>query len=85
LRVEQLEPRLAPANTLSIGDASVTEGNSGTVNMNFTGTCTGDLSNAITVGYTTANGTATAGSDYTAQTGTVPSPRARPRPPSAIR
>jgi hypothetical protein len=70
-RLEELEARLVPATTLSISNASLTEGNAGSANMVFTVTRSGDLTNAITAGYTTADGTATAGSDYTAQTGTV--------------
>jgi hypothetical protein len=52
--------------TLSIDDVSVTEGNSGTVNAVFTVTKTLQSSQNVTVDYATANGTATAGSDYTA-------------------
>ena len=57
--------------TLSIADASKAEGASGTSNMAFTVTLSKASTTSITVGYATANGTATAGSDYTATTGTV--------------
>ena len=71
LRLERLEPRDLPANTLSIGDAVLTEGNSGSANMVFTLTRTGDMSADWTVGYQTVAGTAVAGSDFTAQSGTA--------------
>src|SRR5205823_324910 len=66
LQLEALEPRWLPASTLSLGDATVVEGDAGTVDLVFPVTRTGDLTSAITVGYTTADGTATAGVDYTA-------------------
>jgi hypothetical protein len=55
--------------TLSINDATVNEGNSGTTNAAFTVSLSAASTQAITVSYGTANGTATAGSDYTAVTG----------------
>jgi len=57
--------------TLSINNPSVTEGNSGTVNMTFTVTLSQASATAITVGYATADGTATAVSDYNATSGTL--------------
>jgi chitinase len=56
---------------LSIADASITEGNSGTKLMTLTVTLSAPASGPVTVGYATANGTATAGSDYTAKSGTL--------------
>src|SRR5690606_19788209 len=47
--------------TISIGNATATEGDSGTVNMTFTVTLSKASTSPITVQYTTANGTATAG------------------------
>jgi hypothetical protein len=70
-RLEHLEDRLVPNNTLSVSDATLMEGDTGTADMVFTITRTGDLSSALTVGYTTANGTAAAGDDYTPASGTV--------------
>ena len=55
------------APTLTISNASLTEGDSGISNMNFTVSLSSSA--AATVNYTTSNGTATAGSDYTAKTG----------------
>jgi hypothetical protein len=57
--------------TLSISDASVTEGNAGTVAAQFTVTLSAPATGAVTVGFATADGTATAGSDYTAASGTL--------------
>jgi chitinase len=57
--------------TLSINDWAVAEGNSGTTAANFTVTLSAAASGTVTVGYSTANGTATAGSDYVAGSGTV--------------
>ncbi|MGB7326276.1 MAG: Calx-beta domain-containing protein [Rubripirellula sp.] len=55
---------------LSISPATVSVGEAAG-NATFTVTRTGGSDGAVTVGYTTANGTATAGSDYTANNGTV--------------
>ncbi len=60
-----------PAPTLSIGDVSVTEGNSGSTNATFTVTLTGATAQTVTVNYATSNGTATASSDYTTTSGTL--------------
>src|SRR5205814_2262215 len=59
------------APTLSIADATTTEGNSATVTAVFTATLSAVSGRTVTVGYSTADGTATAGSDYTAATGTL--------------
>jgi hypothetical protein len=56
---------------VSIADTSVTEGNSGPANATFTVTLNPVSSQVITAQFTTANGTATAGQDYTATSGTV--------------
>jgi len=54
-------------STLAVRDARVTEGGAGTTKaMVFTVTRAGDTTGTSTVKYSTANGTATAGSDYTA-------------------
>ena len=59
------------APTISINDVSVTEGNSGTVTAGFTVSLSAASSQSITVDYSTANGTATSGSDYLSASGTV--------------
>ncbi|MCA1991120.1 MAG: cellulose binding domain-containing protein, partial [Coleofasciculus sp. S288] len=56
---------------LSISDASFTEGNSGTTNRGFTVKLSAASTKTVTVGYATADGTAKAGSDYTAKSGSV--------------
>ena len=59
-----------PADTVTITDVSVNEGNSGTSLMTFTVTrASGNT--AFAINYATANGTATAGSDYVGTSGTL--------------
>src|SRR5439155_16676653 len=57
--------------SLVVNDTSVTEGNSGTTLLNYTVSLTKPLTTPVTVNYATAAGTATAGSDYAAATGTL--------------
>ena len=57
--------------SLSISDATVTEGNTGSVSATFTLTLSAASSQPITLHYATADGTATAGSDYTAASSDV--------------
>jgi parallel beta-helix repeat protein len=61
----------ALASSLSIGDGSTTEGNSGTKTLGFTVTLSPASASTVTVSYATASGTATAGSDFVAQTGSL--------------
>lgn len=56
---------------LAISDAQVIEGDSGTKPLEFTVTRSGDTSGAAAVDYETFDGTATAGSDYVATSGTL--------------
>src|SRR5262249_14941268 len=56
---------------LSINDVTVTEGNSGTTLANFTVTPDAAVDIPVSVDFATANGTAQAGSDYTAANGTL--------------
>ena len=51
--------------------APIDEGDSGTVTLLFTVTLSSASTDTVTVAYTTANGTATAGPDYTAVSGTL--------------
>ena len=62
-------PPVLPA--LSVGDASLVEGNSGTKQMVFTVSLSQAATGPVTVNYATANGTATAGQDYVAKSGTI--------------
>jgi hypothetical protein len=57
--------------TLSIDDVTIIEGNSGTSNAIFTVRLSRTSSTPVTVEYSTANGTAIAGSDYTSTSGTL--------------
>ncbi|WP_316801641.1 Calx-beta domain-containing protein [Pedobacter frigidisoli] len=57
--------------TVAVNNVTVVE-NAG--KATFTVTLTGNVQNAFTVNFTTANGTAVAGSDYTATTGSVTFP-----------
>jgi uncharacterized repeat protein (TIGR01451 family) len=57
--------------SISISDAVVTEGNSGTVNATFQVTLSMPSSHPITVTFSTANRTATAGVDYVSASGTL--------------
>ena len=59
----------APA--LSIGDVTLAEGTGGTTNFVFNVTLAPASGQTVTVDYTTQNGTAIAGSDYTATAGTL--------------
>jgi uncharacterized repeat protein (TIGR01451 family) len=60
-----------PIPGIFISDVTVTEGNAGTVNANFAVQLTQTSSSNVTVDFATADGTATAGSDYVAKTGTL--------------
>jgi hypothetical protein len=60
-----------PQPTISINDASVNEGNSGTTNAAFTVSLSNASSQTITVNYATADNTAIAGSDYINASGTL--------------
>jgi len=57
--------------SIAINDLSITEGNSGTKVATFTISLSQPAAKAVTVAFTTSNGTATAGSDYQAVSGTV--------------
>jgi hypothetical protein len=63
-----------PLPSLNIGDATVTEGNSGTRSATFTVTLSAASGQPVTVAYATADGTAAAGSDYRATSGTLTIP-----------
>ncbi|MEB1550168.1 putative Ig domain-containing protein [Xanthomonas campestris pv. campestris] len=57
--------------SLSIDDVSVNEGNSGTTTATFTVTLSAASGQTVSVNYASADGTATAGSDYVARSGTL--------------
>ncbi len=54
-----------PLPSLSINDVFQSEGNSGTTTFTFTVTLSAPSADTVTVNYTTTDGTATVGSDYT--------------------
>lgn len=58
---------IVPPPTISIADASATEGGV----LTFSVTLSAAASKSVTVNYSTANGSAAAGSDYTATSGTL--------------
>jgi subtilisin family serine protease len=60
-----------PTPSLSINDTSLVEGNSGATNATFNVTLSAASSQTVTVNYSTADGSATAGSDYAATSGTL--------------
>ncbi len=57
--------------SVAIGDATVPEGNAGTVTADFMVTLSTASAQTVTVDFSTADGSATAGSDYVAQSGTL--------------
>ncbi len=60
-----------PTPTLSIDSVTADEGNGGTTAFTFTVTLSAASAATVTVDFATADGTATAGSDYTAVNGTL--------------
>ena len=61
----------ASTPVISIAGASVGEGNSGTTTLSFPVTLSSAATQSVSVSYATADGTATAPSDYTAANGTL--------------
>jgi hypothetical protein len=57
--------------TVSITGVTLAEGNSGSASATFNASLTAPSGQTVTVAYTTGNGTATSGSDYTPQAGTL--------------
>src|SRR5262249_23237777 len=68
--------------SVSIRDATVTEGNTGTASATFTLTLSKASNASMTVHYATADVTATAGSDYAAASGVVTIPAGQTSPPA---
>jgi len=65
------EAQSAPPPGILINDVTVAEGNAGTSTATFNVTLTAASAQTVTVQFATANGTATAGSDYVAVSGTL--------------
>lgn len=57
--------------SLSVNDVSVVEGDSGTKDLTFTVSLSAATTNTVTVDFATSNGTASAGTDYDAATGSL--------------
>ncbi|HVV35605.1 MAG TPA: Calx-beta domain-containing protein [Acidimicrobiales bacterium] len=64
--------------TVSVNNVAVAEGNSGTTNVTFLASLSAPSATPVSVNWTTADGTAVAGSDYTAASGTVTIPAGQP-------
>jgi hypothetical protein len=64
-------PPPPPGPSISVNDVAVTEGNTGTLADIFTVTLSTASTQPVTVAYATGYGTATAGSDYQAASGTL--------------
>jgi hypothetical protein len=62
--------------TVSVADASVVEGDSGTTDLTFTVSLSEQANGDVNVDYATSDGSATAGGDYTAVGGTLTIPAA---------
>lgn len=67
--IDNDDPAALP--TISIADASTSEGNSGSKNLQFIVSLSSSSASNVTVSYSTANGSASAGSDYTSRSGTL--------------
>jgi probable HAF family extracellular repeat protein len=68
-RAVLLTPTEEGTSTISIGDVTVDEGNAGVTDAIFTVSLSAPASAPVTVNFATGGGTATAGSDYTANSG----------------
>lgn len=69
-----INDEVVPAISISVDDATVTEGDSGTTNAVFNVSLSAPSEQTVTVDYATADSTATAGSDYVSGAGTVSFP-----------
>jgi len=69
LSVEALEDRRVLAAVFSVGSVAILEGNAGTQHAAVVVSLSEPHGNSVTVDYSTASGTATAGSDYSAASG----------------
>src|SRR5688572_22173962 len=65
------EPPPPPLPIISINDVSKLEGKNGTTSFTFTVQLSAAAGSTVSVNFATANGTAVAGSDYTATSGTL--------------
>lgn len=70
-RVALFRVQAAPIPALSVGDATVAEGDSGTTTLSFPVSLSVAPTQPVSVTYVTADGTATAPADYAAANGTL--------------
>jgi Calx-beta domain len=70
-RVATFKVAQLPKPSVALGDASVAEGNTGTTTLSFPVTLSAAAVETVSVHYTTSDGAAAAGSDYTAASGTL--------------
>jgi hypothetical protein len=70
-RVGQYSLAVGPIVSATVTDLTITEGNTGQKNAAFVVTLSDPMNEAVTLSYTTADGTATGASDYVARSGTV--------------
>jgi hypothetical protein len=73
-RVSTFQVAAPVTPSVSIGDATVAEGSTGTATLSFPVTLSSPAARSVSVGYATADGTAVAPSDYAAASGTVTFP-----------
>ncbi|HKB02221.1 MAG TPA: S8 family serine peptidase [Gemmataceae bacterium] len=71
LNVARAMPSATGLPRLSVSDVQVTEGDSGTADAVFTITLSASSADPVSVDYTTADGSAVAGGDYTTTSGTL--------------
>jgi hypothetical protein len=74
VQLYRLAITISDAAALSVNDVSLAEGNAGTTNATFTVSLSVASSQVVSVSYSTASGTATAGVDYGTVAGTISFP-----------
>jgi uncharacterized protein YkwD len=70
-RVGQYSLAVGPIVSVSVSDLAITEGDTGQRNAAFVVSLSDPMNEAVTLSYTTADGTASAASDYVARSGAV--------------
>jgi hypothetical protein len=70
-RTARFSIRALAKPTITVGDASIAEGNEGSPSLNFPVTLSAATPLPVTVRYTTSDGLATAGTDYTPRAGVL--------------
>jgi hypothetical protein len=70
-RIARFSVRALAKPTITVGDASIAEGNEGSPSLTFPVTLSATTPLPVTVRYTTSDGLATAGTDYTPRAGVL--------------